>query len=68
MYIFLGIVIAIIGAFMLLKPESFYKFTESWKSSTPAEPSDLYILNARIGGGIFLVLGIAGAIVLAVLG
>lgn len=68
MYIVLGIVIAILGAVMLVKPEAVYTITESWKSSTSGEPSDFYLLSTRIGGGFFLVVGLAGAIVLAVLG
>lgn len=68
MYIVLGIVIAILGAFMLVKPEAVYALTESWKSNTSGEPSDFYLLSTRIGGGIFLVMGLAGAIVLAALG
>ena len=67
MYILLGIIIAIAGAVMLIKPQAIYQLTESWKSNTAGEPSDLYILNTRIGGAIFLLVGIAGAIVLAVL-
>ena len=68
MYIALGIVVAIIGLVMLLKPQAVYTLTESWKSNTPGEPSDFYLLSTRIGGGFFLAAGTVGAIVLAVLG
>ncbi|NBJ88754.1 DUF6199 family natural product biosynthesis protein [Acutalibacter sp. 1XD8-36] len=67
MYILLAIAISIAGAVMLIKPEIIYKVTESWKSNTTGEPSDLYILSTRIGGGFFMLVGIAGAIALAVL-
>lgn len=68
MYILLAIAISIAGAVMLVKPEIIYKVTENWKSNTTGEPSDLYILSTRIGGGFFMLVGIAGAIALAVLG
>lgn len=67
MYIFLGIVMAILGLVMLIKPQLVYMFTESWKSNTPGEPSDLYLLNTRIGGGFLTVVGVIGVIVLIVL-
>lgn len=68
MHILLAIAISIFGAAMLIKPEIIYKITESWKSNTTGEPSDFYILSTRIGGGFFILVGIAGAIALAVLG
>lgn len=68
MYVFLGIVIAVVGAVMLIKPQAFYRLTESWKSGTAGEPSDFYLMSTRIGGGIFMLAGIAGAIALIVLG
>lgn len=68
MYIVLGIIVAIVGLVMLIKPQAVYTLTESWKSNTTGEPSDFYLLSTRIGGGFFVVVGIAGAIVLAVLG
>lgn len=68
MYIVLGIIVAIVGLVMLLKPQAVYQLTESWKSNTPGEPSDFFLLSTRIGGGFFVVAGMAGAIVLAVLG
>lgn len=68
MYIVLAIVIALVGAVMLVKPQAIYTMTESWKSNTSGEPSNFYLLSTRIGGGIFLIVGLAGAIALAVLG
>ncbi len=68
MDIVLAIAIAVVGAAMLINPEGVYRFTESWKSNTPGEPSDLYIRRTRTGGGLLLAAGAAGAIVLAVLG
>ena len=68
MYIVLGIIVAIVGLVMLIKPRAVYELTEGWKSNTPGEPSDFFLLSTRIGGGFFVVAGMAGAIVLAVLG
>ena len=68
MYIVLGIIIAIAGLFMLLKPQAVYQLTEGWKSNTPGEPSDIFLLSTRIGGGLCMLAGAAGAFVLAVLG
>lgn len=68
MNIFLGIVIAIVGLVMLINPQGVYKAAESWKSNTPGEPSDFYLLGTRIGGGFLTVVGIGCTIALIVLG
>lgn len=67
MYIILTIIIAIVGIFMILKPEVIYDITESWKNNRSGEPSDLYLLSTKIGGILCLLLGIAGAVILLVL-
>lgn len=67
MYIILTIIIAIVGIFMILKPEIIYDITESWKNNRSGEPSDLYLLSTKIGGVLCLLLGVAGAIILLVL-
>lgn len=67
MYIILTIIIAIVGIFMILKPEVIYDITESWKNNRSGEPSDLYLLSTKIGGILCLLLGIAGAVMLLVL-
>lgn len=51
MDIVLAIAIAVVGAAMLINPEGVYRFTESWKSNTPGEPSDLYIRRGAAPGG-----------------
>lgn len=67
MYIILTIIIAIVGIFMILKPEVIYDITESWKNNRSGEPSDLYLLSTKIGGVLCLLLGVAGAVILLVL-
>lgn len=66
MYIALSIIIAIIGITMILKPGLIYDITESWKTYTDSEPSELYLFNTRLGGVVFLLIGIAGIIILLV--
>ena len=48
-----GLVLLALGILMLAAPDLFYQITE---------PSDLYKLNLRIGGIVFLLVGIAGII------
>lgn len=50
------------------KPQTFFDITESWKSNAEREPSDLYRISTRLGGILFLLVGVAGMIVLGVLG
>lgn len=63
MYLILAILLAGLGLLMLLRPDAFYEITEGWKSSSCGEPSDLYILSARIGGGFMLAVGLIGVAV-----
>ena len=63
MYILCGIIFLIIGFVMLRFPELIYEVTESWKSYSSGEPSDLYRLSTRVGGVAFIVVGIACIIV-----
>ena len=57
MYVILGIVVAIVGSFMLANPRGFYEVTQSWKTNG-GEPSDAYLLHTRIGGAVFLLVGV----------
>lgn len=54
----LGIVIAAIGVFILLKPNLVWKLTEKWKSYRADEPSDSYLKMAKFGGILYILLGI----------
>ncbi len=62
MYILIGIIFIAIGVVMLVRPETVFQITESWKSSTNNEPSNLYIASTRIGGIAFLIIGAASII------
>lgn len=64
MYIILSVILAVIGIVMVWKPKSIYDLTESWKSSTGGEPSDLYLFSTRMGGVLCLLAGIIGIVVL----
>ena len=66
MYIALSIIIAVLGFTMILKPELIYDITESWKSYTDSEPSELYLFNTRLRGVVFLLIGIAGTVILLI--
>ena len=63
MYILLGIVLIFWGLAMLFFPDLIYELTESWKSHRSAEPSDLYLFGTRIGGVMFILVGIGGLFV-----
>ncbi|WP_397310148.1 DUF6199 family natural product biosynthesis protein [Paenibacillus darwinianus] len=45
------------------KTTLFWSLTEQWTSKDATEPSDLYIMNTRIGGGICCLIGLAGIII-----
>ena len=49
-----------IGFLMLCFPQLVFDLTESWKHSGLTEPSRLWLLSTRIGGGIFIATAIAG--------
>ena len=66
MIIILGIYLLITGLFMLVSPATFYKITESWKSNSAGEPSDLFIFSTRVGGAFCTLAGI-GAIVVVLM-
>lgn len=57
MYVILGIIVAIVGIFMLANPRGFYEVPQSWKTNGGG-PSDAYLLHTRIGGGVFLLVGV----------
>ncbi|HUC92732.1 MAG TPA: DUF6199 family natural product biosynthesis protein [Paenibacillus sp.] len=48
---------------MMWKTTLFWSLTEQWTSKDATEPSDLYIMNTRIGGGICFLIGLAGIII-----
>ena len=48
---------------MVLKPELVFQIRESRKYASAAEPSKMYIISTRIGGVLFLAVGVAAFIV-----
>lgn len=48
--IFAGIVLFLIGLFLVLFPYQYWKFSESWKNKSGAEPTNRYIIGVRIMG------------------
>ena len=57
-----GIFLLVIGIVMFCCPKVIYELTESWKNNSFAEPSNLYNINIRIGGGVCSIVGIAGIV------
>lgn len=53
-----GIVIFTLGMFVFLKPDLVWKLTEEWKSYRADEPSELYLKVTKIGGILFMLLGV----------
>lgn len=47
---------------MVRFPEFIYEITESWKSYSMGEPSDLYKFSTRVGGAAFILVGAAALI------
>lgn len=61
-----GVIFALVGLLMLLKPDCIWSISEEWKSDSADGPSDLYVLSTKIGGIVFLVVA-AFCIVTAIL-
>lgn len=53
-----GIVIFALGMFVFLKPDLVWKLTEEWKSYRADEPSEFYLKVTKIGGVLFMLLGV----------
>ena len=54
-----GLVCVALGAFLLLKPDLYWRLTERWKSYYADEPSDIYIRSTKLGGVLFALIGVA---------
>lgn len=50
--ILLDLFLLLIGLVLLCKPDWVWELTEQWKSKDAGEPSSLYIISTRIGGGV----------------
>lgn len=64
MLIIIGIILIFVGALLLFNPKAVFYITESWKSYSSSEPSNLYLISTRIGGAIMCLVGITGIIIL----
>ncbi len=58
-----GAAFLVLGLVFFIKPTVIWKITEQWKSNCAEEPSKLYIINVKIEGGIFILLGIVMMVV-----
>lgn len=54
-----GLVCVALGAFLLLKPDLYWRLTERWKSYYADEPSDIYIRSTKLGGVLVALIGVA---------
>ncbi len=63
MYILIGILFIVLGLVMLVSPKTVFEIVESWKGSNYNEPSALYCASIRVGGGFYLIIGIACIII-----
>ncbi|GAA0343789.1 hypothetical protein GCM10008967_37800 [Bacillus carboniphilus] len=59
----LGIFLIVFGLIMILNPSIIWVISESWKSSTYSEPSNLYIFSTRFGGIMMTLAGIGSMVV-----
>lgn len=57
-YVLLGLCLIAFGIFMIRKPEVIWKINASWTTQDGSEPSDLYVLSVRIGGGFMIFAGV----------
>ena len=63
MYVVLSMVLIIVGGVMIGNPRLFYDITESWKHNRSVEPSDWYLFHTRLGGVVFVVVGVVGVLI-----
>jgi hypothetical protein len=61
--IFAGIVLFLIGLFLVLFPYQYWKFSESWKNKSGAEPTNRYIIGVRIIGCFFMIISLIAIVV-----
>ena len=58
-----GIALFLIGLFLVLFPYKYWKFSESWKNKSGAEPTDRYIIGVRIIGCFFIILSLISFVI-----
>ncbi len=52
------IALFLLGLLMVLFPYKYWKFSESWKNKSGAEPTNRYIIGVRIGGFVFMIVSL----------
>ena len=62
MLLLMSLLILPFGVLALVFPEAYYELTEHWKSYALSEPSKLYKVLCRIGGGVMTLTGLAGVV------
>ena len=60
--ILIGIALFLVGLFLALFPYQYWKFSESWKNKSGAEPTNRYIIATRIGGCILMIISLIALI------
>ena len=58
-----GIALFLVGWFLVLFPYKYWKFSESWKNKSGAEPTNRYIIGVRIVGCFFMILSLIAIVV-----
>ena len=58
-----GVALFLVGLFMVLFPYKYWKFSESWKNKSGAEPTNRYIIGVRIVGGFFMIFSLIAIVV-----
>ena len=58
-----GIALFLIGLLLVLFPYKYWKFSESWKNKSGAEPTDRYIIGVRIIGCFFIILSLISFVI-----
>ena len=59
MYLLLSIIFIIGGIFIAIFPQGWFELTQSWKSYSTPEPSNLYLILTRISGIVTALIGVA---------
>ncbi|WP_028560377.1 DUF6199 family natural product biosynthesis protein [Paenibacillus pinihumi] len=63
-YRVLSLCLIIFGILIMRNPIIVWKIRDAWATQDGTEPSDLYMLIARIVGGVFIFVGLVGLIAL----
>ncbi|MEH7110169.1 DUF6199 family natural product biosynthesis protein [Bacillus sp. JJ1764] len=62
-----GLFLVVMGAIMLVKPDTVWKISESWKTKNSTEPTIIYRNLIRIGGSVILIGGIFATVTILIM-